>query len=116
MTRVKRGKIAQKRRKKILKLAKGYKWKRKSKYRIAKQAIIKAHLYAFRDRKVRKREKRKLWQIQINAALREKGLKYSTFINRLKEKKIKLNRKMLATLAKEYPTIFEKIIEISNQK
>jgi len=116
MTRIKRGKIAHKRRKKILKLAKGYKWKRKSKYRLAKQAIIKAHLYAFRDRKVRKREKRKLWQVQINAALREKGLKYSTFIHSLKEKNIKLNRKMLATLAKEHPQVFDKIVEIATQK
>ena len=111
MVRVKRGKIAHKRRKHLLKYAKGFRWGRKSKYKSAKQALMKAWSYSYRDRKVKKREFRYLWQIQINAACRQMGLSYSKFINHLKQKNIELDRKILAQLAKEKPEIFEKIVE-----
>lgn len=111
MTRVKRGTIAKKRRKNALKHAKGYRWGRKSKYRAAKLALMKARTYAYRDRKVKKREKRALWQTQINAACRQKGISYSKFIGRLKKEKIGIDRKIMATLAIEHPEIFEEIIK-----
>ena len=111
MARVKRGKTANKRRKNLLKHTKGFRWGRKSKYKLAKEALLKAWTYAFRDRKVRKREFRKLWQIQISAATKPLGLPYNKFIHKLKEKNIGLDRKILAQLAKEKPKIFEKIVE-----
>ncbi len=111
MVRVKRSKAKRRRKKKIIKLAKGYKWGRKSKYRAAKQAVYKALTYAYRDRRVRKRDFRRLWQIQINAGVRQYGLSYSKFINLLKNKKIELNRKVLADLAENEPKVFEKIVE-----
>ncbi len=111
MVRVKRSKAKRRRKKKIIKLAKGYKWGRKSKYRAAKQAVYKALTYAYRDRRVCKRDFRRLWQIQINAGVRQYGLSYSKFINLLKNKKIELNRKVLADLAENEPKVFEKIVE-----
>lgn len=111
MTRVKRGKIAHKRRKHLLKYTKGFRWGRKSKYRAAKEALLHAFTYAYRDRKVKKRERRALWQIQINAACREHSLSYSKFIHGLKQKKIELDRKILAQLAQSHPEIFEKLVE-----
>ncbi len=111
MVRVKRGKAAHKRRKHLLEYTKGFRWGRKSKYRLAKEALLHAWKYAYRDRKAKKREFRKLWQIQINAASRQQGLSYSRFIRQLKEKKIELNRKILADIAQNHPQIFEKIIE-----
>jgi len=111
MVRIKRGKTAHKRRKKVLKQTKGFRWGRKSKYRLAKEALMHALSYAYRDRKRKKREFRRLWQTQINAACRELGISYSRFLNALKKKKIELNRKILAQLAKEHPEIFKKIVE-----
>ena len=111
MTRVKRGKIAHKRRKHLLKYTKGFRWGRKSKYRAAKEALLHAFTYAYRDRKTKKRERRALWQIQINAACREHSLSYSKFIHGLKQKKIELDRKILAQLAQSHPEIFEKLVE-----
>lgn len=111
MVRVKRGKFAHKRRKHLLKYAKGFRWGRKSKYRLAKEALIHAWTHSYRDRKAKKREFRKLWQIQINAACRKYGLSYSRFIYALQQKKIELNRKILAQLAQKNPEIFEKIVE-----
>ena len=111
MVRVKRGKIAHKRRKNVLKHTKGFRWGRKSKYRLAKQALQKAWSYSYRDRKAKKRSFRRLWQTQINAASRKLGLSYSKFINGLKKTKIELDRKILSTLAKNYPQVFEKIVE-----
>lgn len=111
MTRVKRSKAKKRRKKKIIKLAKGYKWGRKSKYRAAKQAVYKALSYAYRDRRVRKRDFRRLWQVKINAGVHQYDLSYSKFINLLKEKKIALNRKILADLAENKPKVFEKIVE-----
>ncbi len=111
MVRVKRGKIAHKRRKHLLKYAKGFRWGRKAKYRLAKDALFHAWTYAYRDRKTKKREFRKLWQLQINAACRKQDLSYSQFIHRLKEKNIALDRKILSNLGQNHPEIFEKIIE-----
>ncbi len=111
MARVKRSKIKRKRKKKIIKMAKGYKWGRKSKYKAAKQAVYKALVYQYRDRRNRKRAFRRLWQIKINAGVRQHDLNYSKFINLLKIKKIELDRKILAHLAEYEPEVFKNIIE-----
>ncbi|PIU98589.1 50S ribosomal protein L20 [Candidatus Wolfebacteria bacterium CG03_land_8_20_14_0_80_40_12] len=111
MTRVKRGKIANKKRRKILKYTKGFKWGRKSKERAAREALLHAWPAAFRGRKEKKRNFRRLWQVQINAAVRPYGLTYSRFIAGLKKQNIILDRKILADLAKNEPKVFEKIIE-----
>jgi large subunit ribosomal protein L20 len=111
MVRVKTGKISHKRREKLLKYTKGFRWGRKSRLRAAKEAVLHAWSHAYRDRKRKKREFRRLWQIQINAACREHGLSYSKFIQGLKEKKIELDRKILAQLAQNHPEIFKKIVE-----
>jgi large subunit ribosomal protein L20 len=111
MTRVKRGKIAHKKREKTLKKTKGFKWGRKSKERAAKEALLHALSRKFRGRKEKKRNFRRLWQVKINAAVRSEGLKYSEFIKKLKEKNIKLDRKVLAHLAEKEPLVFKKIIE-----
>jgi len=111
MTRVKRGVTAHKRRKNLLKQTKGFKWGRKSKYRLAKDALKHALGHAYKDRKRKKREFRNLWQIKINAAARERGLTYSQFINKLKKAKIEIDRKVLSQLAETQPKVFEKIVE-----
>jgi len=117
MVRIKRGESAHKRRKNLLKHAKGFRWGRKSKYRLAKEALLHAWSYSYRDRRTKKREFRKLWQTKINAACRKQGLSYSRFIHKLKEKKIELDRKILADIVQSHPTIFEKIIaEIKTKK
>lgn len=110
MVRVKRGKIKTKKRKKLLKLAKGYKWQRKSKEKFAKEAILHAFKHSYEGRKKKKRDFRRLWQVRINAFLRERGLKYSTFMKKLKNNNIKLNRKILAELSVNYPQIMEEIV------
>lgn len=114
MTRVKRGKIATKKRRKILKYTKGFRWGRKSKERAAKEALLHAWTHAFAGRKQKKRDYRAMWQVQINAACRNVGLTYSKFIAGLKKANIIIDRKILADLAKNEPKIFEKIIEKSN--
>jgi len=111
MTRVKRGVAASKRRKNLLEDAKGYRWKRKSHYRTAKQAVIKAGSYAFRDRRAKKRTFRRLWITRLNIALRELGMKYSLFINTLAGKKIDIDRKVLSQMAVENPEVFKKLVE-----
>jgi large subunit ribosomal protein L20 len=103
--------MAHKRRKKVIKQAKGYKWGRKSKYRSAKDALKHAWTHAYKDRKRKKRDFRQLWQIKINAACRAQSLTYSQFINKLKKSNIELDRKILAQLAEKQPEIFNKIIE-----
>lgn len=113
MTRVKRGVIANKRRKNLLKHAKGYRWGRKSKFRLAKDATMHAWSSAFNDRRKKKNEYRRLWQIQLNAATRERGLTYSKFIAGLKNAKIEIDRKVLAHLAINEPQTFDKIIELA---
>lgn len=110
MPRVKRGIIAIKRRRKILKYTKGFKWGRKSKERAAKEALLHAWTHAYRDRRVKKRTARALWQIQLNAAVREHGLNYSKFMHILKKAKIELDRKVLSELAREHPEVFKEII------
>jgi len=99
MPRVKRGVTAKKRHKKILKLAKGYYGARSRVFRVAKQAVIKAGQYAYRDRKQRKRQFRALWIARINAAARLHGISYSRFINGLRKANIGLDRKVLADIA-----------------
>ena len=99
MARVKRGVIAHARHKKILKLAKGYYGARSKVFRVAKQAVIKAGQYAYRDRRQKKRQFRALWIARINAGARENGLSYSRLINGLKKAGVELDRKMLADLA-----------------
>jgi large subunit ribosomal protein L20 len=111
MTRVKRGTIANKRRKKWLKEAKGYNWRRSTNFRAAKEAVIKAKKYAYRDRKVKKRTFRRLWILRLNNALRELDTKYSTFIKALKDKKVELDRKVLSQLAIENPDTFKGLVE-----
>ncbi len=109
MTRVKRGTTANKKRTKILKYTKGFKWGRKSKERAAKEALLHAWTHAFQGRKEKKRNYRQLWQVQINAASRTQDISYSKFIAGLKKANIKLNRKILAELAQNEPDVFEKI-------
>ena len=99
MPRVKRGVTARARHKKVLALAKGYRGRRKNVYRIAKQAVMKAGQYAYRDRRQRKRQFRTLWIARINAAAREQGLSYSVFMNGLKKAAIEIDRKVLADIA-----------------
>lgn len=113
MPRVKRGKTAHKRRKNLLKHAKGYMWTRQSKYRQAKEALLHAWSFQFADRRKKKRNFRRLWQIKINAGAHQHGLSYSQLINHLKKTHIELDRKILANLAEHEPDIFKKITEIS---
>jgi len=111
MPRVKRGPRKKERRKKILKLAKGY-WGAKSRnYRTAKEAVEKALQYAYRDRRTRKRDFRRLWIIRIKAASEAHGLSYSRFIHGLKKMKVELDRKILADLATRFPDTFRRIVE-----
>ncbi|MEK7553433.1 MAG: 50S ribosomal protein L20 [Patescibacteria group bacterium] len=111
MTRVKRGKTATKKRKKILKYTKGFRWGRKSKEKAAKEALLHAWTHAFMGRKKKKREYRALWQVQINAACRAVGTTYSKLIAGLKKQNILIDRKILADLTKNHPAVFEKIVE-----
>lgn len=99
MPRVKRGVTARARHKKVLKQAKGYYGARSRVFRVAKQAVIKAGQYAYRDRRQRKRQFRALWIVRINAAAREFGLSYSRFIDGLKKASVEIDRKVLADLA-----------------
>jgi large subunit ribosomal protein L20 len=102
------------RRKKVLKQAKGYFGRRKNVWTVAKNAVDKAMLYAFRDRRNKKRSFRALWIMRINAAARLHGMSYSEFIGKLKSKKIDLNRKVLADLAMNNPEAFKAIIDKIN--
>lgn len=109
MSRVKRGTTALKRRRKTLRYAKGFRWSRKSKERMAREALLHAWSHAFADRKRKKREFRTLWNIKINAGARAHGLSYSRLIANLKAKNVELDRKILADLAEHEPDVFEKI-------
>jgi large subunit ribosomal protein L20 len=111
MPRVKRGVTARARHKKILNLAKGYRGRRNAVYRIAKEAVMKAGQYAYRDRRVKKREFRALWIARINAAARELGMSYSVFMNGLRKASIDIDRKVLADLAVHDKAAFGKIAE-----
>lgn len=110
MTRVKRGTIANKKRKRILKYTKGFRWGRKSKERAAKEALLHAWTHAFMGRKKKKRDFRSLWQVKINAAARKNGLSYSKLTHQLKNAKVGLDRKILAELAEKYPKVFAQIV------
>ncbi|MEM1372405.1 MAG: 50S ribosomal protein L20 [Pseudomonadota bacterium] len=111
MARVKRGVIARARHKKIIGKAKGYYGARRKVFRVAKQAVIKAGQYQYRDRRVRKREFRRLWIARINAAARIHGLSYSRFMNGLSRAEIDIDRKMLADLAVHQPESFAALAE-----
>ena len=111
MTRVKRGVVARRRHKKIMKQAKGYYGARSRVFRVAKQAVIKAGQYAYRDRRVRKRQFRALWIARINAAARINGMSYSRFIAGLKKANIEIDRKVLADIAVHEKAAFAAIVE-----
>lgn len=111
MSRVKRGVTARARHKKVLEQAKGYRGRRKNVFRVAKEAVMKAGQYAYRDRRQRKRQFRALWIVRINAAARELGMTYSVFINGLKKAAIDLDRKVLADLAVFDKPAFARIAE-----
>ena len=111
MPRVKRGVTARAHHKKVLTLAKGYRGRRKNVYRIAKQAVMKAGQYAYRDRRQRKRQFRQLWIARINAGARENGLSYSKFMNGLKRAAIEIDRKVLADLAVFDKAVFAQLVE-----
>lgn len=113
MTRVKRGVVARARHKKILALAKGFRGRRGNVYRIAKEAVMKAGQYAYRDRRQRKRQFRSLWIVRINAACRELGLPYSRFINGLSKANVIVDRKVLSNLAIYDKAAFAKFVEIA---
>ena len=111
MPRVKRGVTARAKHKKVLALAKGYRGRRKNVYRIAKQAVMKAGQYAYRDRRQKKRQFRALWIIRINAQARECGISYSRLIDGLKKASIELDRKVLADLAVNNKVAFAAVAE-----
>lgn len=115
MTRVKRGNVARKRRKKILKLAKGFRGSHSSLFRTANQQVMKALRNAYRDRRKRKRDFRRLWITRINAAARMHGMSYSQLIGNLKKVEVQINRKMLAQLAVLDPEGFAKVLELASQ-
>jgi len=111
MARVKRGVVARRRHRKVLSRAKGYYGARRKVYRVAKQAVIKAGQYSYRDRRQRKRDFRSLWIQRINAAAREHGLSYSRFINGLKRAEVAIDRKVLADLAVNDKAAFKALAE-----
>ncbi len=102
---------SRKRKKKVLKQAKGYFGRRKNVWRVAANAVDKAMLYAYRDRKNKKRTFRSLWILRINAAARAEGLTYSQLMNKIKENNIDINRKVLADLAMNNPTAFKALVD-----
>ncbi len=111
MARVKRGVIARRKHKSVLKKAKGYYGARSRVFRVAKQAVVKAGQYAYRDRRVKKRTFRALWIVRINAAARAHGLSYSAFMNGLNKANIDIDRKVLAHMALHEPETFSNIAE-----
>ncbi|MDB9314142.1 50S ribosomal protein L20 [Spirulina sp. CS-785/01] len=115
MARVKRGNVARKRRKKILKLAKGFRGSHSKLFRTANQQVMKALRSAYRDRRKRKRDFRRLWIVRINAAARQHGISYSQLTGKLKTANIDLNRKMLAQLAVADPDAFAKVVETAKK-
>ncbi len=110
MARIKRGVAANKRRKNVLKRAKGFDNRRSTNFISARQALLKADSYAYRDRRNKKRDFRALWLIRANAALRENGTTWSKFAGMLKKQNITINRKMFAELAVNHPEVFDKMV------
>jgi len=115
MPRIKRGTVARKRRKKILKLAKGYYGAKSKIFRVANQQVMKSLSYAYRDRKQKKRDFRKLWITRINAAARNSGLSYNRFMNGLKKADVQINRKTLADLAVNDKAAFSQLVELAKE-
>jgi len=115
MPRVKRGVTAKARHKKVLKQARGYYGARSRVYRVAKQAVTKAGQYAYRDRRVRKREFRRLWIVRINAEARNNGLSYSRMMDGLRKAEIEVDRKVLADLAVHNKEAFASLAETAKQ-
>lgn len=113
MPRVKRGNVARKRRKKILKLAKGFRGSHSKLFRTANQQVMKALRNAYRDRRKKKRDFRRLWIVRVNAAARMNGLSYSQLTGQLKKANIEINRKMLAELAVVDPQAFARVVEVA---
>ena len=110
MTRIKRGVAANKRRKNLLKRAKGFDNRRSTNFVYARQALLKADTYAYRDRRNLKRDMRALWLVRLGAALRENGTTWSKFAGNLKKQGVRINRKMLSELAVQYPQVFDKLV------
>lgn len=110
MTRVKRGVIAHKKREKLLKAAKGFKWGRKSKERMAREALLHAWSHAYTGRKERKRAFRALWQTRIGSAARTEGISYSKLMGALRKKGVALDRKVLSEIAAAHPEVFKEIV------
>jgi len=111
MTRIKRGVAASKRRKNLLKRAKGFSNRRSTNFVYARQALLKADSYAYRDRRNKKRDMRALWLIRLGAALRENGTTWSKFAAVLKKAKVGLNRKTMSEMAIQYPEIFDQMVK-----
>ncbi|WP_027365529.1 50S ribosomal protein L20 [Desulfotruncus alcoholivorax] len=116
MPRAKSSVVSRKRHKKILKLAKGYRGSKSKLFRVANQQVMKSLVYAYRDRKARKRDFRKLWIARINAAARNNGMSYSRFMNGLKKAGVDINRKMLADLAVNDSRAFGQLVEMAKSK
>lgn len=115
MPRVKRGTQHTKRRKNLLSKVKGYRWGRKSKIKLARPAFLRAGASAFKDRRAKKRNFRRLWNTKINAAARLNGTTYSKLINDLKNANIELDRKVLAEIGEKHPAVFTKIVETAKK-
>ena len=115
MTRVKRGVTARARHKKILKLTKGHYGARHRLFKTANESMIHAHVYAYRDRRRRKRDFRRLWITRINAASRQNGMSYSKFMYGLKQADVQLDRKILADLAMNEPKAFKAVAQVARQ-
>ena len=111
MPRVKKGTIALKRRRRVLKATKGFRFGRRTKEREARTALLHAGVHAFAHRRDKKNDFRRLWNIRINAAARPLGYSYSKLIAKLKENKVEVDRKILATLALEQPAVFERLVK-----
>ncbi len=115
MPRTKRGPIARNRRRKVLKLARGYYGAKSKLFKMANQQVMRSMQYAYRDRKQRKRDFRKLWIARINAAARIDGMSYSRFINGLKKADVQINRKLLAELAVNDKAAFSQLVEVAKE-
>jgi len=115
MVRVRSATTAQKRKKRVLKKAKGQFGHRSTRYRQAKRSVMKGLTYAYRDRRVRKREFKRLWIIRINAACQEGGMTYSRFMNGLKKASVDIDRKALSELAISSPAVFKKLVKLSKE-
>jgi len=115
MARVKRGVMAQKKRRKLLKAVKGFRGARSVRYRVANEALLHSLIYAFRDRRVRKRDFRSLWIARINAAARQEGMTYSRFMSGLKKEGLTINRKVLADLAANDQDAFARLLAIAKK-